>query len=176
MVGRAGQGRADKQRFRRLAGYIPYLPDFLKSAIEDLFWFCEVTVTVTGLRYLVLLGICTYRKVQYLVSGPADMRDWGSSGKVRYEYSVLNCSSYCHESCLVMGDRVCRCPASFKGTLVRDSYLQVPDVFAVFSVLGMSLPVPLMIEDHYLYCVELRYVVLYGIAWPRSRRSKVHVL
>lgn len=72
--------------------------------------------------------------------------------------------------------RVCRCPSSFESTLVRHSYLQVPDVFAVFSVLGMSLPVPLMIEDHHLYCVELRYVVLYGIAWPRSRRSKVHVL
>lgn len=80
-------------------------------------------------------------------------------------------------SCLVMGDGVCRCPASFKRTLVRDLYLQVPDVFAVFSVLGMFLPVPLMIEDHHHHhCVELRYVVLYGIAWPRSRRSKVHVL
>lgn len=53
---------------------------------------------------------------------------------------------------------------------------QVSDVFAVFSVLGMSLPVPLMIEDHHHHCVELRYVVLYGIAWLRSRRSKVHVL
>lgn len=83
MVGRAGQGRARQTEVSETSGYLLCF----KSAIEDLFS-CEVTVT--GLRDMVLLGTCTFRKVQYLVSGAADMRDWGSSAKVRYEYSVLS--------------------------------------------------------------------------------------
>lgn len=52
MVGRARQQGRQNRGFRRLF-WIPTLllpARFFKSAIEDLFFSCEVTVTVMGLR------------------------------------------------------------------------------------------------------------------------------